>query len=210
MLGRLFGVFGVGLTDLVVQDASATDPQKQIQALKREVQRLQTQNKLLQEAIEKNGIILTDAHQSIVTILKELPPDLDPQKKDWEQYDWPKVTEWLKQEPIGKPFEAVLILSEISVDRNRYAADPSYGWSATLRFRTFDFRLGKRTFRQEIRLDPMKYSGDEDFARRMEKVNTGRKVKVKGKIRSVTVGSIPGGKPQLGAVITLGEYDLDF
>lgn len=197
----------------VLADDSAFSPQARarIAKLERELSLLKAENKRLIETLENNGVLLGDAHQSIVTILKGLPEDLHP-SKEWDKFRRQSIDKWLETEIPGTPFEAVLEVSKLQVKRNARSARPSDAWEASIYFKPRDLRYGKILFTQTVGENwpqPLHLSGDEDFAREMEAIPLGRKCKVMGKIGAVQL--MPTTRTQLWkANISLLDYKVTF
>lgn len=197
----------------IIADEPEFSPQarSRIAKLEREVMLLKAENKRLVETLESNGVLLGDSHQTIVTILKGLPEELHT-AKEWDKFRRQSVHQWLETEMPGAPFEAILPVSKIEVKRNLRNKHPSVAWTASIYFRPRDLKYGKKLFTQTIgenRPQPLHVSGDEEFAREMEKTPVGRKARVKGMIGAVQLMATP--RPQVWrANISLRDYEVTF
>ena len=123
------------------------EARKRIAELEREITLLKAENKRLKDALGDSGIALGMSQQTIVTILRELPDDLQP-ARGWDKFRLPKVNEWLESEMTGAPFEAVMLVSKIKVGRNPYSKHPSAAWRAAIYLKPLELSYDKKLFTQ--------------------------------------------------------------
>jgi hypothetical protein len=197
--------------------ALADDPEfspkarARVTALEREIAQLKKENERLKAALNANGIVISDAHQSIVTILQSKSEELGP-KKELDKFTLEPFGKWLKTEPVGLPFEAVLNVSHIKVRRTPLSQNPSVAWTVEVHFRSRDFRYGRNVFTQTVGMNwprGLELTGDVEFAREMEGIRTGKQARVMGKIGSVQI--LPQSSTKQWKVnIALRDYEVEF
>lgn len=104
---------------------SEADTQRQIAVHRAEVAKLREENSRLAKALADNGIVLTDGYQSAAGVLNKLPSHIRP-AEGWDRFAIDKLAAWLKEKPIGEPFEAVLVPDRLG-DRKAEAAGQPLG-----------------------------------------------------------------------------------
>jgi hypothetical protein len=133
-------------------------------------------------------------------ILRDLPVELRPGAapgKEWDKYNVEKVRTWLSRDPVGHPFDGTLRLRGISVqDAHRTGAKL---WHIRLAFEPWDFKYGNMLITQEIRGRaagefPIGLVGDEQVARRAEKLKEGNTMRVVGTIHNISLQHLGDGR----------------
>ncbi|MDH3584816.1 MAG: bZIP transcription factor [Phycisphaerae bacterium] len=191
-------------TDAAAASQRIAELEDQVKALRAKIQLLEAELKASRTAAaaaptdepkrDPKGEPPAKTYGSILEILQSLPKDLSPKPAiGWDKFDFPKVTKWLNGTFVGQKFRGTGTIASAKVSPSPGASsNPSLPpWKAYLYLRKRDYKFRGLIVRQTVGTNTygaFYLSGDESFARQMDKVKAGTIVQVEGIISGVRFG----------------------
>ncbi len=176
--------------------------------LRAEVARLKAENAELKKALVSGGSTKSGGYQSIVDILNFLPGGIRPES-GWDKVSLEKLASWLRKELVGQPFEAEMVVTRVSVNKEPFSTTKDRNWSVRVFFETRNMTAHGLVLMQNVGdtwPQPLKLYGDDEYASKMEKFSGPKRAIVKGKIKSIYLG--PEMKGSRSCHIGLTDYSL--
>jgi hypothetical protein len=193
-------------------EAEIASLKQRIEVLQKELSRLQPRSSTSASApsAKDDG---SRVYSSAMEMLRELPVAARPTPKDgWDAFTLPVAKDWLEKNVTGNRFESLITVGSIKIRRKQphETAQGSPPWRVTISAQNEQFKFGSATLSQGVfgGNEGFIIDGDEFFAKNAEKIVTGTKLKLTGKIAGITIQMEHGSSVKGGFWIRLTEYEF--